>query len=35
MLKSVDFPDDLIINTKPEELLLRLKKKGKITDVNI
>lgn len=35
MLKSIDFPDSLIINTRPEELLFKLKKKGKITDVNI
>ncbi|WP_315081598.1 hypothetical protein [uncultured Clostridium sp.] len=27
LLKEVDFPDEFIINSKPEDLLLRLNKK--------
>jgi putative hydrolase len=33
MLKSIDFPEELIINKDPNELLLRLKKKGKLQDL--
>lgn len=35
MLESIDFPEELIINKDPNELLLRLKKKGKLQDINI
>jgi len=35
MLESIDFPEELIINKEPNELLLRLKKKGKLQDLNI
>lgn len=35
MLESIDFPEELIINKDTEELLLRLKKKGKLRDLEI
>ncbi|WP_252224232.1 MULTISPECIES: phosphatase [unclassified Clostridium] len=35
LLKEIDFPDELIINSKPEELLMKLKKKGKLGDLEI
>lgn len=35
MLESIDFPEELIINKEPNELLLRLKKKGKLQDLNL
>jgi putative hydrolase len=35
MLESIDFPEELIINKDPNEFLLRLKKKGKLKDLNI
>jgi len=35
MLESIDFPEELIMNNEPNQLLLRLKKKGKLQDVNI
>lgn len=35
MLTSIDFPEELIINSKPENLLKRLKNKGKLNDLNI
>ena len=35
MLESIDFPEELIINKDPNELLLKLKKKGKLQDLNI
>jgi len=35
MLESIDFPEELIINKDPNELLLRLKKKGKLQDLNV
>jgi len=35
MLESIDFPEELVINKYPNELLLRLKKKGKLQDLNI
>lgn len=35
MLESIDFPEDLIINKDPNQLLLRLKKKGKLQDVEL
>jgi putative hydrolase len=35
MLESIDFPEELIINKDPNQLLLRLKKKGKLQDLNI
>jgi putative hydrolase len=35
MLESIDFPEELIINKDPNELLLRLKKKGKLQDLNM
>ena len=35
MLESINFPDELIINKDPNKLLLRLKKKGKLKDLNI
>ena len=35
MLKSIDFPEELIINKEPNELLLRLKKKGKLQDLDL
>lgn len=33
MLESIEFPEELIINRDPDELLLRLKKKGKLKDL--
>lgn len=35
MLESIDFPEELIINKDPNELLLRLKKKGKLQDLEV
>ena len=35
MLASIDFPEELIINSDPEKLLKKLKIKGKLTDLNI
>lgn len=35
MLESIDFPEDLIINKDPKELLLRLKKKGRLQDLEV
>lgn len=35
MLESIDFPEDLIINKDPNQLLLRLKKKGKLQDIEL
>ena len=35
MLESIDFPEELIINKEPNELLLRLKKKGKLQDLDL
>lgn len=35
MLESIDFPEELIINKDPNELILRLKKKGKLQDLDI
>ena len=35
MLESIDFPENLIINKEPNELLLRLKKKGKLKDLQL
>lgn len=35
MLEKIDFPEELIINANPNELLLRLKKKGKLKDLDI
>ncbi len=35
MFESIEFPEELIINGKPEDLLIRLKKKGKLKDMNI
>ena len=35
MLKSIDFPEELIINSTPENLLLRLKNKGKLKDLTL
>ncbi|SFC64620.1 phosphatase [Clostridium uliginosum] len=35
MLESIDFPEELIINKEPEELLKRLKKKGKLSDLDL
>lgn len=35
MLESIDFPEELIINKEPKDLLARLKKKGKIQDVEL
>ena len=35
MLESIEFPEDLIINKEPNDLLRMLKKKGKIEDVNL
>ncbi|EKQ51061.1 MULTISPECIES: phosphatase [unclassified Clostridium] len=34
MLESIDFPEDLIINKDPDELLLLLKKKGRLQDLS-
>lgn len=34
MLESIDFPEELIINKEPNQLLARLKKKGKIQDID-
>ncbi|MFW2487120.1 phosphatase [Clostridium chromiireducens] len=33
MLESIEFPEELIINREPNELILRLKKKGKLKDL--
>jgi len=35
MLESIDFPEELIINKEPNELLSRLKKKGKLQDLEV
>ncbi len=35
MLQSIDFPEDLIINKDPNQLLLKLKKKGKLQDIEL
>ncbi|WP_297416888.1 phosphatase [Clostridium sp.] len=35
MLESIDFPEDLIINKDPNELILLLKKKGRLQDLDI
>jgi putative hydrolase len=35
MLEKIDFPEELILNMDPNELLLRLKKKGKLKDLNL
>jgi putative hydrolase len=35
MLESIEFPEELIINNDPKELLLRLKKKGRIKDLEV
>lgn len=35
MLESIDFPEELIINKDTNELLLKLKKKGKLQDLDI
>jgi len=35
MLESIDFPEEFIINKDPKQLLLRLKKKGKLQDLNV
>jgi len=35
MLESINFPEDLIINKEPNDLLKMLKKKGKLEDVNL
>ena len=35
MLESIDFPEELIINKDPNQLLLKLKKKGKLEDLII
>lgn len=35
MLESIDFPEEFIINTTPNELLLRLRKKGKLKDLEL
>lgn len=35
MLESIDFPEELIINRDPNELLRRLKKKGKLQDLDL
>ncbi|AQR96928.1 MULTISPECIES: phosphatase [Clostridium] len=35
MLESIDFPEELIINKDPNQLLARLKKKGKLQDVEL
>lgn len=35
MLESIDFPENLIINKEPNDLLRMLKKKGKIEDINL
>lgn len=35
MLESIDFPEELIMNKDPNELLLRLKKKGRLKDLKL
>ncbi len=35
MLESIDFPEELIINKDPNELLLKLKRKGKLQDIKL
>ena len=35
MLESIDFPEELIINKEPNELLSRKKKKGKLQDLEV
>lgn len=35
MLESIDFPEELIINKDPKELLLKLKKKGKLKNLEV
>lgn len=35
MLESIEFPENLIINKNPKELLLRLKEKGKLQNLEI
>ncbi len=35
MLEAIEFPEELIINKDPNQLLLRLKKKGKLKDLDI
>lgn len=35
MLQSIDFPEDFIINKDPNQLLLKLKKKGKLQDIEL
>ena len=35
MLESIDFPEELIINKDPNQLLLKLKKKGKLKDLDL
>ncbi|GAA0077802.1 phosphatase [Clostridium sp. CTA-5] len=35
MLESIEFPEELIINKTPEDLLKMLKKKGKLNDLNL
>ena len=35
MLESIDFPESLIINKEPNDLLRMLKKKGKLEDINL
>lgn len=35
MLKSIDFPDELIINSEPDKLLKKLKKKGKLKNLEL
>ncbi|OOM06726.1 phosphatase [Clostridium saccharobutylicum] len=35
MLESIDFPDSLIINKDPNELIIRLKKKGRLKDLEL
>ena len=33
MLESINFPEELIINKDPKELLIKLKEKGKLQDL--
>jgi putative hydrolase len=35
MLESINFPEELIINKDPNQLLARLKKKGKLQDIEL
>lgn len=35
MLKSIDFPEELIINKNPDEFLILLQSKGKLKDINL